>query len=101
MATTVTVSYPADVSDWERDQLTTDHMRAYLKRSNDHAREGDTWDVFVDVGCCGTSPDIPLRVEHVAGDASLDETAELAFVEREAAGVDAGWDVQSEASPEN
>lgn len=99
--TTVTVSYPADVSDWERDQLTTDHVRAYLKRSNQRASEGDTWTISVNAGCGVTSPEIPLRVEHVAGETALDETAELAFVEREAAGVDAGWDGQSEASPEN
>jgi hypothetical protein len=92
--TTVTVSYPADVGDWERDQLTTDHVRAYLKRSNDHAREGDMWTVTVNAGCGVTSPDIPLRVERVEGDARLDETAELAFVKRENG-------ARSEASPKN
>jgi len=90
MATTVTVSYPADVGDWARDQLRTDHVRAYLKRSNDRAREGDAWAVSVNEGCGVTSPDIPLRVEGVVGDESLDETAELAFVERDAGRNGAG-----------
>jgi hypothetical protein len=92
--TTVTVSYPADVGDWERDQLRTDHVRAYLKRANDRAREGDAWPVSVNEGCGVTSEPIPLRVEAVDGDASLDESTELAFVEREN-------DARSEASAQN
>jgi hypothetical protein len=98
-ASTVTVTYPSDVSDWGRNQLTTDHMRAYLKKTNDHAREGDTWDVFLDVGCCGDSPDVPLRVEAVDGDSELTPETDLVFEEREACGVQSGWEVQSEAGP--
>ncbi|NIB99820.1 hypothetical protein [Halobacterium sp. R2-5] len=101
MASTVTVSYPADVSDWGRDQLTTDHMRSYLVRTNERAREGDTWEVFLDVGCCGDSPDVPLRVESVEGDDAVGEDTDVEFVEREACGVDAGWEVQSQAGPKN
>ncbi|MGB9964750.1 hypothetical protein [Halobacterium hubeiense] len=81
--TTVTVSYPSDVGDWAREQLRTDHVRAYLKRSNDRASEGDAWPVAVNEGCGVTSDDVPLRVEVVDGDPVLDETAELRFVERE------------------
>jgi hypothetical protein len=100
MATdSVTLSYPADVSDWGYDQLTTDHMRAYLKKTNGPAREGDTWSVFLDVGCCGDSPDVPLVVEAVDGDGDLDADTDLHFEEREACGVDSGWAVQSEAGP--
>lgn len=100
MATdSVTLSYPADVSDWGYDQLTTGHMRAYLKKTNGPAREGDTWDVFLDVGCCGDSPDVPLVVEAVGGDGDLDDDTDLRFEEREACGVDSGWLVQSEAGP--
>jgi hypothetical protein len=96
---TVTLSYPSDVSDWGRDQLTTDHMRAYLKKTKGPAREGDTWEVFLDVGCCGDSPDVPLRVEAFDGDGELSEDTELVFEEREACGVQSGWEVQSEAGP--
>jgi len=100
MATdSVTLSYPADVSDWGYDQLTTDHMRAYLKKTKGPAREGDTWSVFLDVGCCGDSPDVPLVVEAVGGDGDLDEDTEIRFEQREACGVDSGWAVQSEAGP--
>jgi len=100
MATdSVTLSYPADVSDWGYDQLTTDHMRAYLRKTKGPAREGDTWSVFLDVGCCGDSPDVPLVVEAVGGDGDLDEDTEIRFEQREACGVDSGWAVQSEAGP--
>ncbi|MFB6269351.1 MAG: hypothetical protein ABEH83_05370 [Halobacterium sp.] len=96
----VTVSYPADVSDWGGDQLRTDHMRSYLKRTKGPAAEGDTWDVFLDVGCCGDSPDVPLVVEDVEGDGELGDETTIEFVEREACGVDSGWKVQSQAGPE-
>ena len=36
--TSVTLSYPADVSNWGYDQLTTGHMRAYLKKTKGPAR---------------------------------------------------------------
>ncbi|WP_232686446.1 hypothetical protein [Halobacterium zhouii] len=98
-ATSVTLSYPADLSRWDRDQLDTNHMRAYLKKTQGPAREGDVWEVFLDVGCCGDSPDVPLRVEAVGGDPELDEDTEIEYVEREACGVDTGWKVQSEDGP--
>ncbi|MFB6072663.1 MAG: hypothetical protein ABEJ88_06825 [Halobacterium sp.] len=99
MATSVTLSYPTDVSDWGRDQLATDHMKAYLRKTQGPAREGDTWEVFLDVGCCGDSPDVPLVVESVEGDAELTPETTIEFVEREACGVQSGWEVQSEAGP--
>lgn len=95
----VTLVYPGDVSDWGHDQLTTGHMRAYLKRTQGPAREGDTWDVFLDVGCCGDSPDVPLYVQEVEGDGEMDEDTELEFVEGEPTGVRSGWEVQSQAGP--
>jgi len=96
----VTLAYPSDVSNWGRDQLTTDHMRAYLKRTQGPAREGDVWEVFLDVGCCGDSPDVPLRVVAIDGDGELDEETEIEFVEGEACGVKSGWEVQSQAGPQ-
>jgi hypothetical protein len=100
MANAVTLSYPADLSDWDYDQLTTDHMAAYLRKTQGPAREGDTWAVFLDVGCCGDSPDVPLRVESVDGDPELDDETTFEFVEREACGVQTGWEVQSHQGPE-
>jgi hypothetical protein len=97
--TSVTLSYPADVSNWGYDQLTTGHMRAYLKKTKGPAREGDTWSVFLDVGCCGDSPDVPLTVTAVDGDGELDEDTELHFEEGAACGVESGWEVQSQAGP--
>jgi len=99
-ASRVVVSIPADVSDWGRGQLDTRHMRAYLRRHFETAREGDAWSVFVDVGCCGNSPDIPLRVESVDGGPEMDEETEIEYVERDACGVQTGWEVQSEAGPQ-
>jgi hypothetical protein len=98
-ATRVVVSYPADVSDWGRGQLDTRHMRAYLRRHFETAREGDDWWVFLDVGCCGDSPDVPLRVESVEGGPAMDADTEIEYVEREACGVQTGWAVQSRAGP--
>lgn len=98
-ATSVTLSFPADLSRWDRDQLDTNHMKAYLRKTKGPAREGDVWDVFLDVGCCGDSPDVPLRVEAVDGDGELDEDTLIEYVEREACGVETGWKVQSEDGP--
>ena len=97
--TSVTLAYPSDVSDWGYDQLTTDHMRAYLKKTKGPAREGDVWSVFLDVGCCGDSPDVPLTVTAVDGDGDLSEDTELHFEEGGACDVDSGWEVQSQAGP--
>ena len=98
-ASRVVVSYPADVSNWGRDQLGTRHMKAYLRRHFESAAEGDDWSVFIDVGCCGDSPDVPLRVEEVEGGPEMDADTEIDYVEREACGVQSGWEVQSRAGP--
>jgi hypothetical protein len=98
-ATSVTLSFPADLSRWDRDQLDTNHMKAYLKKTKGPAREGDLWEVFLDVGCCGDSPDVPLRVEAVDGEGELSEDTRIEYVEREACGVNTGWKVQSEDGP--
>lgn len=95
----VTVSYPADLSGWGRDQLDTKHFRAYLCRVHDTAETGETWEVFLDVGCCGDSLDVPLRVESIEGTGELGEETEIEYVEREAYGISGGWEVQSAAGP--
>ena len=110
----VVVSYPADLSGWGRDQLETPWFRAYLRRTlgGDGEGEGgrsegdasgavvgDTVDVFLDVGCCGDSLDVPLRVERVDGDGPIDEETTVEYEEREACGLAGGWLVQSRAGP--
>ena len=93
------VSYPADLSMWGRDQLDTRHFRAWLKRQYPTPEPGDRWEEFLDVGCCGSSLDVPLRVESVAGGDRLDESTEIVYEERAACGLAGGWQVQSEAGP--
>lgn len=118
-ANRLVLSFPADLSDWGRDQLDTRHFRAYLRRvhgtaqsaaserangeeqpvSRDAVSVGDEWPVFLDVGCCGDSLDLTLRVEDVDGD-ELDEETTIEYVERAAEGIEGGWRVQSRGAPE-
>jgi hypothetical protein len=98
-ATRVVVSYPADLSEWGRDQLDGRVFRAYLRRTLGSVAAGDERSVFLDVGCCGSTYDVPLRVERVDdGDAVGPET-EVEYVEREACGLQGRWRVQSAAGP--
>ena len=95
----IVVSYPADLSTWSRNQLDGRVFRAYLRRKLDAVREGDEWEEFVDVGCCGSTYDVPLRIERVEGGATVGPDTEIAYVEREACGLAGGWEVQSAAGP--
>ena len=95
----VVVSYPADLSAWGRDQLETPWFRAYLRRRLEATAEEETVDVFLDVGCCGDTLDVPLRVEQLEGDGPVGENATIEYVEREACGLAGGWLVQSRAGP--
>lgn len=95
----VVVSYPADLGDWSREQLEADRFRTYLRRTLGDLSEGEVFTEFVDVGCCGNSPDIPLRVESFEGPPRAGEGTEIEFTTREAA-VESGWEVQSAAGPE-
>lgn len=100
VATTVVLSYPADLSDWGRWQLDERSFKAYLRRTHDTASVGDTWEVFLDVGCCGDTYDVPLRVEAVEGGQQLGADTTVEYEEREACGIEGGWEVQSAAGPE-
>ena len=95
----VVVSYPADLSGWGRDQLDTRHFRAWLKRQYPTPEPGDVWNEFLDVGCCGNSLDVPLRVEALVGGDRLGDDTTIVYEERAACGLDGGWAVQSEAGP--
>lgn len=98
-ATRVVVSYPEDLSEWGRSQLERSSFRAFLRKTRDEARVGDIWEEFVDVGCCGSTLDVPLRVERLEGGDRIGEETELEYEAREACGVEGSWRVQSEGGP--
>jgi hypothetical protein len=98
-ATRVVISYPADFSDWGRGQVETPHFRAYLRKTLGEVREGDVWEEFVDVGCCGSALDVPLRIEAVDGGTRVGPDTDLEYTVREACGVRGGWRVQSADGP--
>lgn len=97
-ATRVVVSHPATLSNWGRDQLTGPRFRRYLRRVLDDVAVGDEWEEFVDVGCCGNSMDVPLRVEAIEGPPRVGEGTEIEFTERDAE-MRGGWAVQSAEGP--
>jgi hypothetical protein len=94
----VVISYPDELGEWSRDQLTTARFKGYLRRVHDEIEAGTTLEEFVDVGCCGASPDIPLRVESVEGPGRLGPETAIEFVAREGEAT-SGWEVQSRAGP--
>jgi len=95
----VTVTYPADLSDWGRGVVEGIPFRAYLRRVHATAAVGDEWAEFVGVGCCGDSLDVPLRVEAVDGGAEITDGTTFDFEEQSACGLASGWEVQSQAGP--
>jgi len=95
----VVLSYPADLSEWGRDQVSTPHFKAYLRKVHETATRGDTWPEFVGVGCCGDSLDVPLRVEAVDGGRRLTADTSVEYEVREACGIEGGWRVQSAGGP--
>lgn len=93
--THVVLSYPADFSDWGRDIVEADPFRAYLPKAHDTVREGEVWEEFVGVGCCGSALDVPLQVERVEGGSKLTADTQFEFTVREACDIGGGWEVQS------
>ncbi len=98
-ASRVVVSYPADLSAWGRDRVDCSEFRAYLRKTKESAAEGDVWEEFVGVGCCGNSLDVPLRVEAVEGGDRLGPETAIEFDVREACGLAGSWQVQSAGGP--
>ncbi|MCU4740650.1 hypothetical protein OB955_08120 [Halobacteria archaeon AArc-m2/3/4] len=95
----IVVSYPEDLSDWGRFQVEKPSFVAFLLKTRDRASEGDVWEEFVDVGCCGSTLDVPLRVERIEGGSVIDEETDLTYEVREACGIEGSWQVQSEGGP--
>ncbi|WP_396611577.1 hypothetical protein ACH9L7_15455 [Haloferax sp. S1W] len=100
VATQAVVSFPDELSAWGYDQLTADRFVNYLRRVHDEVTVGDEWEEFLDVGCCGDSLTLTLRVEDLepTGATALTSETELEFVEREGS-VNGGWCVQSKDGP--
>jgi len=65
LAARVVLSFPADIGEHGRGRIRSDYYRKYLTKVHDSAAEGDEWDEFTDVGCCGSQMDVPLVVERV------------------------------------
>jgi len=98
-AARVVLSYPRDLSEWSRKQVDTDHFHAWLRRVHDHVEAGDTWTEFVDVGCCGSTYDVPLRVEAVEGGDRMGPETAIEYTLRDACDLESGWKVQSADGP--
>ncbi|WP_224267975.1 hypothetical protein [Haloprofundus salinisoli] len=98
IATRVVLSHPENLSDWGRDQISTDRYRGYLRRKLDSPAVGDTFETFVDTGCCGNSLDVPFRVEALDGGDTVGEETTVEYVERDET-MEGGWRVQSKAGP--
>ncbi|WP_255150884.1 hypothetical protein [Halorarius halobius] len=95
----VVVSYPADLSEWGRGQIATRHFKAWLRRVHPRPTPGDVWEEFLDVGCCGNTLDVPLRVERVEGGDEMGEATTIEYETRAACGIEGGWRVQSAGGP--
>lgn len=95
----VVISYPADLSEWGRYQVEKPSFRAWLRRSLGPVAIGDSWEAFVGVGCCGSSLEVPLRIETVDGGRRVGEETTISYEVRDACGIEGGWQVQSQAGP--
>ena len=111
IADRIVVSYPADLSSWGRFQVEKPAFRAFLRKTRDRATEGESWEEFVGVGCCGNTLDVPLRVERVdvgggredgaerEDGAKIGERTEIEYTVRESCGLQGSWRVQSAGGP--
>ena len=94
-ATRVVLSYPADLTDWDREQLETPWYIGYLRKILGEPEIGDTFEEFVDIGCCGSSRTVPLKIEEIEGGPRVGEDTEIEYTVREACDLPGAWDVQS------
>ena len=98
-ASRVVVAVPADLSAWGRAQLETPWVRAYLHRRLAGVAVGETVEVFLDVGCCGDTLDVPLRVERIDGGEPVGPETTVTFEDGATCGLAGSWRVQSRAGP--
>ncbi|MWG34593.1 hypothetical protein [Halomarina oriensis] len=99
MITRVVLSHPEALSSWGRQQIATTHFRAWLGRTHDTFEEGEQFEEFADVGCCGDALHIPFVVEAVEGSGEVTRETAVEYVERTGCDFAGGWEVQSRAGP--
>lgn len=94
-ADSAVISYPSNLNEWGVHQIETAHFRTYLKRSWDDVDENETVEEFVGVGCCGSTLDVPLRLEELVGGDRIGEGTVIAYETRERCELEDGWQIQS------
>lgn len=99
LADRVVVSHPADLSEWGRHQLSTRYFRSYLRKTLGRPDPGDVTEEFVGVGCCGSTLDVPLRIERLDCGSQVGPETEIVYEVREACDLAGGWAVQSAEEP--
>ncbi|MFP9193787.1 hypothetical protein ACLI4Q_19440 [Natrialbaceae archaeon A-CW1-1] len=99
VADRLVISYPEDLSDWGRFQVEKPSFKAFLRKTRTAAEPGDIWEEFVGVGCCGSTLDVPIRVEALEGGSEVGEETEIVYEVREACGLEGSWRVQSKGGP--
>ena len=90
----VVLSHPADLAEHGRRRIGQDYYRGFLRKTKDRVVEGEEWEEFTDVGCCGSRMDVPLRVEAVEGGNRMGPETAIEYVEHEERGRNPGWSVQ-------
>lgn len=91
----IVLSYPAELSDWGRHQITTRYFLSYLRSTLEKPEPGEISEEFVGVGCCGNTLDVPLRVERIEGGSRTGEETEIVYEARDSCDIEGGWQVQS------
>ena len=99
VADRLVISYPEDLSDWGRFQVEKPSFLAFLRKTRTTAEPGDIWEEFVGVGCCGSTLDVPIRVEALEGGTEIGEETAIVYEVREACGLEGSWRVQSKGGP--
>ena len=99
VADRVVVSYPEDLSGWGRFQVEKPSFQAFIRKTRAEAEPGDVWEEFVGVGCCGSTLDVPLRVESIEGGSRIGDETQIDYEVREACGLEGSWRVQSKGGP--
>jgi hypothetical protein len=94
VATRVVLSHPADLAEHGRWRIGQAYYRRYLRETKGRVEEGDEFEEFTDVGCCGSQMSVPLRVEAVEGGDRMGPGTTIEYVEHEPRGRNPGWSVQ-------
>jgi len=93
-ATRVVLSHPADLAEHGRRRIRQEYYRTFLRKTKGRVTEGEEWEEFTDIGCCGSQMDVPIRVETVEGGDRMGPETAIEYVEHEERGRNPGWSVQ-------